>query len=169
MPISFLGSQSSSRRQRRARIQQRNEERDLFSQTFNRRGWPVARNNHNFPYPQASKVFTRAEGSPDDEDFGDLLINDLVFVGKRVARCKLEKLTMSSYQRALLERGSLHQMEGVEEYNASIEVLMGYVASVGHWGRGVLETSGNILGKLQALDHFSPNISTNYIWSTSGM
>ena len=25
-----------------------------------------------------------------------------------------------------------------------------------HWGRGVLETSGNILGTLQALDHFSP-------------
>jgi len=38
-----------------------------------------------------------------------------------------------------------------------------------HWGQGVLETSGNILGTLQALDHFSPNVSTNYIWSTSGM
>ena len=131
MPISFLGSQSSSCRQRRARIQQRNEERNLFSQTFNQRGWPVARNNCNFPYPQASKVFARAEGSPDDEDFGDLLVNDLVFVGKRVARCKLEQLTMLSFQRALLERGSLHQMEGVEEYHAAIEVSMGCAASVG--------------------------------------
>ena len=149
MPISFLGSQSSSRRQRRARIQQRNEERDLFSQAFNRRGWPVARDNRNFPYPQASEVFARAEGSPDDEDFGDLLVNDLVFVGKRVARSKLEKLTMSSYQRALLERGSLHQMEGVEEYNAAIEVSMGYAASVGVClAEEVATTNGEVGGFL---------------------
>ena len=38
-----------------------------------------------------------------------------------------------------------------------------------HWGRGALETSGNILGKLQALDHFPPNVSTNHIWSTFGI
>ena len=36
-----------------------------------------------------------------------------------------------------------------------------------HWGRGALETSGNILGKLQALDHFPPNVTTNHIWGTS--
>ena len=35
-----------------------------------------------------------------------------------------------------------------------------------HWGRGDLETSGNILGKLWALDHFSPNVSTNRILGT---
>jgi len=149
MPISFLGSQSSSRRQRRAHIQQKNEECDLFSQTFNRRGWPVACDNRNFPYPQASEVFTRGEGSPDDKDFGDLLINDLVFVGKRVARCKLEQLTMSSFQRALLERGSLHQMEGVEEYNAAIEVSMGYAASVGVFlSEEVATTNGEVGGFL---------------------
>jgi len=38
-----------------------------------------------------------------------------------------------------------------------------------HWGRGALETSENILGKLQALDHFPPNVSTNHIWGTFGM
>jgi len=38
-----------------------------------------------------------------------------------------------------------------------------------HWGQGVLETSGNILDTLQALDHFPPNVSTNHIWGTSGM
>jgi len=38
-----------------------------------------------------------------------------------------------------------------------------------HWGQGALETSGNILGKLQALDHFPPNVSTNHIWGTFGM
>ena len=36
-----------------------------------------------------------------------------------------------------------------------------------HWGRGDLETSGNILGKLWAPDHFSPNVSTNHILGTS--
>ena len=35
-----------------------------------------------------------------------------------------------------------------------------------HWGRGDLETSGNILGKFWALDHFSPNVSTNHILGT---
>jgi len=35
-----------------------------------------------------------------------------------------------------------------------------------HWGRGDLETSGNILGKLWALDHFSPNVLTNRILGT---
>ena len=42
------------------------------------------------------------------------------------------------------------------------------VALIGnyHWGRGDLETSGNILGKLWALDHFSPNVSTNHILGT---
>ena len=38
--------------------------------------------------------------------------------------------------------------------------------SNGHWGQGDLETSGNILGKLWALDHFSPNVSTNRILGT---
>jgi len=38
---------------------------------------------------------------------------------------------MSSFQHALLEHGSSHQMEGVEEYNAAIKVLMGYAATVG--------------------------------------
>ena len=36
-----------------------------------------------------------------------------------------------------------------------------------HWGQGDLETSGNILGKLWAPDHFSPNVSTNHILGTS--
>ena len=35
-----------------------------------------------------------------------------------------------------------------------------------HWGRGDLETSGNILSKLWAPDHFSPNVSTNHILGT---
>jgi len=35
-----------------------------------------------------------------------------------------------------------------------------------HWGQGDLETSGNILGKLWALDHFSPNVFTNHILGT---
>ena len=35
-----------------------------------------------------------------------------------------------------------------------------------HWGRGDLETSGNILGELWALDHFSPNVFANHILGT---
>ena len=69
--------------------------------------------------------------SPDDEDFDDLLINNLVFIGKRVACRKLEQLMMSSFQHTLLEHGSFHQMEGVEEYNATIKVSMGYAVMVG--------------------------------------
>ena len=38
-----------------------------------------------------------------------------------------------------------------------------YWSPSNHWGRGDLETSGKILGKLWALDHFSPNVSTNRI------
>jgi len=42
-----------------------------------------------------------------------------------------------------------------------------FANSSNHWGRGDLETSGNILGKLWALDRFSPNVSTNHILGTS--
>jgi len=38
---------------------------------------------------------------------------------------------MSLFQHALLECGSSHQMEGVEEYSAVIEVLVGYTTAVG--------------------------------------
>ena len=38
---------------------------------------------------------------------------------------------MLSFQCTLLEHGSFHQMEGVEEYNATIKVSMGYAVTVG--------------------------------------
>jgi hypothetical protein len=128
-PVAAAGAQS--RRERRARQRALREERDQFGHTFNRRNFPVSRDQRNMPYPQAQDVFIRTEGNPDEEDFGDVLLNDFVFATKRVSRRKLGQLSMSTYQRALLERGSLHQMEDIEEYNAAIEVSMGYTAAVG--------------------------------------
>jgi len=38
-----------------------------------------------------------------------------------------------------------------------------------HWGRGHLETGGNISGTLQVLEQFTHPVSTRYILVTSGM
>jgi len=62
----------------------------------------------------------------------------------------------------------MEALDGVSE-SASSTVDGGVLiqsTSGSHWGRGDLETSGNILGKLWALDHFSPNVSTNRILGT---
>jgi len=77
------------------------------------------------------------------------------------------------YAQASDALAKLHRLrrlfQGTRDQNAKHIKSTSTTTRSQHWGRGVLETIRNILGKLQALDHFSPNVSTNYIWSTSGM
>ncbi|KAF9651013.1 hypothetical protein BDM02DRAFT_3184946 [Thelephora ganbajun] len=66
-----------------------------------------------------------------DEDFSNLGLNDFILAQKVTTRRKLECLGGTVFNKALLERGTLHAMEGIEPYNWMLEVAMGYMFCVG--------------------------------------
>jgi hypothetical protein len=87
-----------------------------------------------FPYPQAQDAWFRATGPEDNlqgNNFGDLYLNDLVLVNKKVAHCKLENLEMCKNLRGMLEQGSLHSMEDTKSPCLPIKVSIGFTVSVG--------------------------------------
>ncbi|KAF9647032.1 hypothetical protein BDM02DRAFT_3129985 [Thelephora ganbajun] len=67
----------------------------------------------------------------EDEDFSDLGLNDFILSQKVTTRHKLECLQGNVFNKALLERGTFHAMEGIEEYNRIMEALVGYTSCVG--------------------------------------
>jgi len=136
------------------------------------------------PYPSAADLWCWTDSSfIGEEEFDDLYFRDFVTVGRRVARQSQASLTATPNQMAILSRGTDITM--TKAWDMSLSDLVQYTSMVGtmlseamavdreevspklcHWGRGDLETSGNILGKFWALDHFSPNVSTNHILGT---
>ena len=70
----------------------------------------------------------------ENEDFGDLFLNDFILAQKRVARRSMGSIVMCSNLKALLERGVQHQMdeaEGRSPLQAVVETCIGYAGAVG--------------------------------------
>ncbi|KAF9641994.1 hypothetical protein BDM02DRAFT_3133408 [Thelephora ganbajun] len=108
------------------------DERASFFCSWNSTTLSHVRGSRMHPYPSPLSVWTRANTAENsDEDFSNLGVNDFVLSHKVTARRKLECLQGSMFARSLLERGTYHAMEGIEVYNAPIEVLMGYTSLVG--------------------------------------
>ncbi|KAF9643661.1 hypothetical protein BDM02DRAFT_3191346 [Thelephora ganbajun] len=96
----------------RAQIQ---DEQQSFLWLWNCHTIAHARGSHMHPYPTPSSIWRRANTPEnEDEDFSDLGLNNFVLSHK-----------------SLLERGTFHMMEGVEEYNGVVETSIGYTSCIG--------------------------------------
>src|SRR5882724_11897265 len=102
------------------------------SSSHNQHRYTSARDNLSRPYPSERDVYHRSNvHNPDEDEFADLRLSDFFIAHRRVARRKLERLQLSSYQAGLLSRGIQVGMERREPYNAVLEAAMGYAGAVG--------------------------------------
>src|SRR5258705_6879679 len=100
------------------------------SSSHNQHRFPSTRDDLARPYPSAHDVYRHSNvHNPDDDEFTDLGLSDFFITHRRVARRKLERLQLSSYQAGLLSRGVQVGMERREPYNAVLEAAMGYAGA----------------------------------------
>src|SRR5258705_1587107 len=100
------------------------------SSSHNQHRFSSARDDLAHPYPSAHDVYRCSNvHNPDDDEFADLGLSDFFITHQQVARRKLERLELSSYQAGLLSRGIQVGMERREPYNAVLEAAMGYAGA----------------------------------------
>src|SRR5258708_29355763 len=98
--------------------------------SFNLDRFQVARNDATRPYPSESDVYRRSNiHNPDDNGFFDLGLRDFLVANRRVARRRLNRLSVTPYQSGLLSRGAQHTLDTREPFNAVLEASLGYTAS----------------------------------------
>src|SRR5258707_6016232 len=100
------------------------------SSSHNQHRFTAARDDLSRPYPSAHDVYRRSNiHNPDEDEFADVGLSDFLIAHRRVARRKLERLELSTYQAGLLSRGVQVGMERREPYNAVLEAAMGYAGA----------------------------------------
>src|ERR1700759_766244 len=97
----------------------------------NRAKFINSREDSRYPYPSAPTTFIMSNTADPIDSFENLYLNDLVMVGKRVARKKLARMTLSAYQRGLFSRGVQVAMDSEEHYNGVLDTAIGYAGAVG--------------------------------------
>ena len=116
---------------------------------FNLHRFRVARNDATKPYPTSQEVYHRSDTSHPESNFADLGLSDFFVVNRRVARRKLELLSLESYQVGLLSRGVQPQMDRREPYNMVLEASIGYTGSVGVM---VMDEVAGVNERLESVD-----------------
>src|SRR5258708_7920619 len=67
----------------------------------------VARNDATRPYPSETDVYRRSTiHNPDDDGFFDVGLRDFLVANGRVARRRLDRLSLTPHQSGLLSRGA---------------------------------------------------------------
>src|SRR5258708_3571125 len=90
----------------------------------------VARNDATRPYPSETDVYRRSTiHNLDDDGFFDVGLRDFLVANRRVARRRLDRLSLTPHQSGLLSRGAQHRLDPREPYNMVLEASLGYAAS----------------------------------------
>src|SRR5258708_15614458 len=98
--------------------------------SFNLDRFQVARNDATRPYPSETDVYRRSTiHNPDDDGFFDVGLHDFLVANRRVARRRLDRLSLTLHQSGLLSRGAQHRLDPREPYNMVLEASLGYAAS----------------------------------------
>jgi len=66
-----------------------------------------------------------------NDDFGDLFLNDLVLAEHHVAKVKLKFVGGSPFLRGLLRRGTQAAMDPEDHGNALLETAIGHASAIG--------------------------------------
>ena len=140
---------SSSTGRMSARPHRSGETPIITESEFNLHRFRVARNDATKPYPTSQEVYQRSDTSHPESDFANLGLSDFFVVNRRVARRKLELLSLESYQVGLLSRGVQPQMDRREPYNMVLEASIGYAGSVGVM---VMDEVAGVNERLESVD-----------------
>src|ERR1700743_4004930 len=97
----------------------------------NRAKFLTSRESPRSPPPSAPTTFIMSNPADPIDSFDNLYLNDLVMVGKRVARKKLARMTLSAHERGLFSRGVQLAMDPEESYNGVLDTAIGYAGAVG--------------------------------------
>jgi len=106
-PDSLLSPTSSPHSMASLSSMHQSYQRAIGAFNFNLKRHQHAQGSHSTPYPQARDVYVRSSLANPEDNFSDLYMNDLVHVGKRVARKKLYTLETTKFLTVLLTHGSV--------------------------------------------------------------
>src|SRR6202789_1364638 len=99
---------------------------------FNRHRFTHAWDDAPRSYPSASDVYVRSNRShPQEDEFADIGLSDLIIAHARVSRRKLERLALDPLLAGFLSRGVLPTMERQEPYNQVLEASLAYAGAAG--------------------------------------
>ena len=117
-------------------------------------------------YPSAAEFYERSNMADPDDDFNDLYRDDFIRAAGRVARRKLERLTLHQYQGALLKRGVYKRRSVVEEPKPLLDESMEYAGAVGtmvldvvsYVDQSLTSRIDEVIAKVEEVDDFKMDV-----------
>ena len=81
------------------------------------------------PYPSAEEAFQASNTHAPTDDFSSLGLSDFFIAHRRVAHCRLDRLSLSGNTQELLSRGVRVSLERREPYDPILEASIGYAGA----------------------------------------
>src|SRR5258708_2709045 len=133
--------------------------------SFNLDRFLVARNDATRPYPSETDIYRRSTiHNPDDDGFFDVGLCDFLVANRRVARRRLDHLSLTPHQSGLLSRGAQHRLDLREPYNMVLEASLGY-APVAAW-RLLMKSLPSTRGRTSWTGGSSSTVTISLRWSS---
>ena len=97
--------------------------------SYNQHNFHTARGSLSVPYPSAKEAFRFSNTHAPSDDFSSLGLSDFFIAHQRVARRRLDRLSLSGNTQELLSRGVQVSLERREPYNPILEASIGYASA----------------------------------------
>ena len=97
--------------------------------SFNQHNFRTARGSLLVPYPSAEEAFRASNTHAPTDDFSSLGLSDFFIAHRRVARCRLDRLSLSGNTQELLSQGVRVGLKRREPYDPILEASIGYAGA----------------------------------------
>ena len=97
--------------------------------SYNQHNFRTARGSLSVPYPSAEEVFRASNTHAPSDDFSSLGLSDFFIAHRRVARRRLDRLSLSGNTQELLSQGVRVNLERREPYDPILEASIGYAGA----------------------------------------
>src|ERR1700743_2646100 len=97
--------------------------------SFNQHNFRTARGSLSVPYPSAEEAFRWSNTHAPSNDFSTLGLSDFFIAHRRVARHRLDRLSLTGNTQELLSRGVGVNLERREPYDPILEASIGYAGA----------------------------------------
>ena len=97
--------------------------------SYNQHNFRTARGSLSVPYSSAKEAFRWSNSHAPTNDFSTLGLSDFFIAHRRVARHRLDRLSLSGNTQELLSRGVGVNLERREPYNPILEASIGYASA----------------------------------------
>ena len=97
--------------------------------SYNQHNFRTARGSLSVPYPSAEEAFRFSNTHAPADDFSSLGLSDFFIAHRQVARCRLDRLSLSGNTQELLSRGVQVSLKRREPYDPILEASISYAGA----------------------------------------